>query len=404
MDLPENTANEAAKWIQTLTFAALIVIFSAYTLLPKSLQSMSEYQSAHQLSAWLAVNNLALALTSRGKFASDFNLNWSLMGNCEENNPKSDGNHSLETATCFDRVCSRYGDSPGVSDDTDECEPITLTVLWPNLRVFDIELQRVFAPTLTKSPPRIKVEGYKLLVRDNDGSFPSGDYSLVRLIPTGEKQLIVLEGEEDKELKSERWAAYSYGPEAEEPIPPISQPRFWQRTSVFLDAFGGKGRNTLPTSQDPAVQSFFTHATATMAGTDVFGLHLDTSLYISAIGFLLGSIALAMHAPLWALSRSRQQSIQPLFILFLPTIANGLLDRVLFTIGVTLTIAPLGIIYMQFQVFKFIYPAEFGYKVILLVLGVIGLIYSSLIFGILAFESASWRRRMGACTYPWTAR
>ncbi len=174
MEPDENTGNEAAKSLQTLLFAVLIIVFSAYTFLPRNGPNMSEYRSATHLSAWIALNNLASSLTSRGTLGSSYRLNWVVTGTCAEANPKINGKTSFEAAICFDRLCKLgldpAGYDPGVGEV--ECDGISIATVWPSLRVYDVELHRILGPVLDEYIPKINTESYKVVVQANDGALP----------------------------------------------------------------------------------------------------------------------------------------------------------------------------------------------------------------------------------------
>jgi hypothetical protein len=303
MDFPENTGNEAVKSLQTLSFAVLVVVLSAYIFLLRNGPDLLEYESARHLSAWMGVNNLASALTAMGPVAVSSQLNWSITGSCADVNRKL-----TQGPKCFDRLCPDGGEQ-GTGED---CDPISITAIWPNLRIYDVELYRVLGPVLTEQYlPRIEVEGYTIVVKGNDRALPYSAYSLMRLIPTPASRST---DDEDDKLNSELWVITNGGVGPYRPSPREMRPLSWERTSQFLGAFGRKSADSLPAGQEAPVRSFFTHATSMMSGMEAFGLHLNTTLYISGLGFLLGAVTLAMYAPLLALRGCRAQSIQPLWI------------------------------------------------------------------------------------------
>lgn len=197
----------------------------------------------------------------------------------------------------------------------------------------------------------------------------------------------------DTRLDSERWLVTNLGPGNYWPTERDNRPLYWDRTAEFLRAFGRKDPGSPPGADDPSLQAFFTSATGAMSGIDILGLHLDTSLYVSAVGLLMGAVTLAMYAPVLALKKCRNQIIQPLWILLISTEGRFRLEIALCSVSVGLAVAPLGIIYMQFGIFRYVYPLDLGWRLLLLLLGWICLLWSSYVLGMLAVEARYRRTR-----------
>ena len=133
----------------------------------------------------------------------------------------------------------------------------------------------------------------------------------------------------------------------------------------------------LQSEEDPRLRS---------GGVTIFGAQLSLAQFFSSVGLLLAGVAFSMVGPLIALRSAGSRAHGQSWVFVVPGAARGvrrLLDRVATVITGVWAMSPLVILFLQWQSAADLQDLTTGW---LFSLGAIGLVFSTLVYAIVAIE------------------
>jgi hypothetical protein len=175
-------------------------------------------------------------------------------------------------------------------------------------------------------------------------------------------------------------------------LPRINRPKSWDRIRIQLVRYG---YNELPTEllstdavlprlqedSDPRLRS---------GGVKILGIQLSIGLFFTTVGLFLAAIAFAMIGPLVALRNSKSHATSSVWILVVPTAGNQrrwVLEGLILAVTITWVSFPLLVLILQLT-------ADIDLEGVgewALPFGAAGLVFSSIIYALVAWEMRTCR-------------
>jgi hypothetical protein len=344
--------DDALNSLRTLFLSSLAILVLWFLTWPAAVIKLQQYDQARDLEAWVRLKELI-------------------------KNPELDVFSMDPDESISDYTVERTGQMPQ-GGDYDETIELKVASVWPYDGTYPVTLIpetyfRAGHEDITKHARIYKVRAdtddlplsgyFAVFEHDHDGRF---------IVPADDAGFLA------DSRRGLRWIFVA----AQNRF----QPRYWPFVAGRLGNYGFLGKPSDLGATDQALTKLYSASDPRVpsSGVQIFGLQLSIALFFSGAGILLAAIAFACFGPIVRLRGTSASSTQA-WIMSLPRplgVVGGLLEPCIAVIGLAWALAPLVILVLQVRSAVVARPGN----VWLLGIGAGGLIFSSVVFLIAAFE------------------
>lgn len=369
--------DEAISLLRRLFLLSLLI--GAVWLLswPSAMEKLALYRDARDLHAWLFLKERMAELKHE---IDDFARG-------------PDGIFREKNDTSITRVRVPKEGSP-VRDERDVNwvkVPIMVHTSWPTRKSYPISLEPTIYPGLDGEMVRLyriqseatdlPLSEYVVIFFSEDRPLPLVEPDDNPVVISASDTMLIEEAPTSVRLRLLHQA-----------LPRINRPKSWDRIRIQLVRYG---YNELPTEllsthailprlqedSDPRLRS---------GGVKILGIQLSIGLFFTTVGLFLAAIAFAMIGPLVALRNSKSHATSSVWILVVPTAGNQrrwVLEGLILAVTITWVSFPLLVLILQVT-------ADIDLEGVgewALPFGAAGLVFSSIIYALAAWEMRTCR-------------
>jgi len=371
--------DDAIKSVHTLFFTSLLVLLLWLLTWPAATEKIRLYHATAEVTAWAAMR-ATLASLHRSVFVEE---------------PEDD--------ITEDQVLGEP--RPPTNEPEDVSLPLEVILTWPEERTerFTLIHAGQFNPRAMTLPGtiarvyRIKTahgdlpfhDHYAVFLRDTTPVVENGDVVDKRRVRIG---VIAPSFPQFRDLQNAGTR------QADLALQRANAPDRWDEVRLAMLRLGFAGTPAELSPNDPALARLQAEDDPRLrsGGVTIFGVQLSLAQFFSSVGLLLAGVAFAMIGPLIALRASTSREHGQSWVFVVPGSARGgrrVLDWVTTLITSAWAVSPLAILFLQWQNAADLQGLTTGW---LFGVGAIGLVFSAVIFAIVAIELRRVRKTVPA--------